>query len=1260
MKKFGDLVVKNKYLILIISLLLLIPSVIGYVKTRINYDILTCLPSDIETLKGEKILTDEFNSGAFSIIITEDLNNNQVIEIEEAVRKIDSVEKVISIDDITGTNIPVSILPTKVLERISKNNETLILVTFKNSTSDDKTLDAVERIRKICDGKALVGGMSAMVLDTKILFNSEMLLYVCIAVILCIIVLELSLDSYLVPFLLIGNIGLAILFNMGSNIMFGSISYITKAIVAILQLGVTTDFSIFLYHKYEALKEKEKSKEEAMSKAIKETFTSVLGSSLTTIAGFLALCTMKLALGVDIGLVMAKGVLIGVICVVTVFPAMLLVFDNKISKTKHKKLLPKFDIINNFVLKHYIAIFVIFLLLLIPAYKAQNKVSVYYKLDTSIPESYGYSKSTKKLKEDYNLVTQEMILIDKDIPSYKVNEMTDKINDLDGIDFILTIDNLTKYGITENMLPEKLVNIFKQGNYKMIILGSNYDIATDELNNQIDKINEIIKEYDKNAILAGEGPLTKDLVSISDEDFNNVNYASIGVIFVLMVLVLKSISLPVLLVTAIEFAIYINMGVPYFTGTEIPFIASIVIGTIQLGATIDYAILMTTKYLEERKEGKDKFESAKIALDNSTSSIFVSAMCFFAATIGVGIVSQIDLIGSLCRLISRGAIISMIVVIMVVPSILIIFDKLIIKTTLLKKKESGNMKKMNKKKAVAMVLVLSIIMTPFSTFALEKEETVYTKLNPDGSNKNVLVNEHFINKNKESTLEDLTDLENIVNINGDDKYSLNDGKIVWESKGNDIFFQGTTSKELPIKESITYKLNGKDITLDKLLGKKGKVEITIKYTNTLKNYSVVNGKSTLLYTPFVVATVTNFSNKNNSNITVTNGKAVDNGLGYSVVALSTPGLYESLDLKELQGFDTVTISLDTDSFELPTIYSVATPKVIETEDLDIFTKLDEMYSNIDQLESAMNELQIGSKTILDNLSLVSDGSTQISTNLNLVLENLTKIKDGTVELDAGLTQIVTELDSSKDDLEAINSKLEEMQNLINANNQYISGLQEFKTNCESLMQLKQAVDAGLITPTEEQQAQLAGLPYLKATYDKLNLGDQNKSIVTVLSLDNKALSETIAAFGKLSDAMNKLNIYLPKLKEGADNLSTGTAKLNEGVAVLNTKMSELSTGTVKLKEGMNQLNEGLSTFNKKGIVPILEVKNKAKDLTGRIEALDRLSSNYQSFSLKGNSTTSNTKFVFVTEGKSAPKEEKQTVKEEKKDNFFDRVLKLFS
>lgn len=697
MHKIGDFVVKHKILIIILTLILLIPALIGYVKTDINYDILVYLPSDIETIKGENILTDDFEMGSFAMVVAEDMPSKDVIKLEEEFRNIKTVQNVISIDDITGTTIPVEILPSEVTEKLKNDEGTLILVTFANSTSDDETLDAVEQMRDIVDDNVKIGGMSAMVLDTKELFNSEMALYVVIAVVLCIVILELALDSYFVPILLMINIGVAILFNMGTNIFLGNISYITKAIAAVLQLGVTTDFSIFLYHKYEKAKESSKNKEDAMKNAIHETMVSVIGSSLTTIAGFLALCTMNLTLGKDIGIVMAKGVLLGVICVLTLFPALLLVFDKIISKTKHKELLPKFDHLKNFVMKYYKVIFVIFIILLIPAYLAQSKTSVYYKLDSSIPDDYGYTVATKTLKENFGMVSQEIVLVDADMEDYKINEMINDIEEVSGVDMVISPSLLTSYGISDEIIPNDIKDIFETDNYKMVIIGSDYDIATDELNNQISEIKEIVKSYDENSILAGEGPLMKDLVTTTDEDFKNVNYTSILIIFVIMMFVLKSISLPVLLVTAIEFAIFINMGVPYFTGTEIPFIASVVIGTIQLGATIDYAILMSTKYLEERKNGKNKFEAVKSALDNSITSIIVSAMCFFGATIGVGIVSKIDMIGSLCTLIARGAIISMLVVLLVIPSILMLFDPIIIRTTkgfkgLLKKGKMKNEK----------------------------------------------------------------------------------------------------------------------------------------------------------------------------------------------------------------------------------------------------------------------------------------------------------------------------------------------------------------------------------------------------------------------------------------------------------------------------------------------------------------------------------------------------------------------------------------
>ena len=682
MQKFSNFVVKNKIIILLISLLMLIPSIICYVRTKTNYDILVYLPSDIETLKGQNILKNDFNMGAFSVsLVDHSISEKDLVELEDKIRNIDCVTNVVSINDITGTTIPLDMIPKKLLEHVSSDDSKLLLITFKTGTSDEETTNAVEEIEKLSDS-IKVGGMSAMSLDMRKLVESQTFAYVAIAVLFCLIVLMLSLDSYVVPLLLLGNIGMSIIFNMGSNIIFGEISYITKAIAAVLQLGVTTDFSIFLYHKYEASKNGKKTNEEAMSEAIAETMVSVIGSSLTTIAGFLALCTMKFGLGKDIGLVMAKGVVLGVITVLTIYPSLILIFDKLIQKTKHKPLIPKFKFVKPIVMNGYKWLFIIFLILMVPAYLSQKNTEVYYKLDTSIPDDYDYSIVSKKLINDYGLISQSMILIDSKLENSKINMMIDEINKIDGIDNVISINMFNRYGISDDILPVKIKNMLETDKYKMLLINSKYEIATDELNEQITKINTIIKKYDKNAILAGEGPLMNDLVEITAIDFRNVNYVSIGVIFIIMLFVLRSCSLPILLVLSIEFAIFINMGVPYWQSTSIPFVSSIVIGTIQLGATIDYAILITTKYLEERKKCKDKKEAVGEALTSSVSSIFVSAMCFFAATFAVFAISKIDMIGSLCLLMARGAIISMLVVMFIVPSVLLMFDKLIIKTTL--------------------------------------------------------------------------------------------------------------------------------------------------------------------------------------------------------------------------------------------------------------------------------------------------------------------------------------------------------------------------------------------------------------------------------------------------------------------------------------------------------------------------------------------------------------------------------------------------
>lgn len=682
MQKFGEFVCKHKRIILIIMLILLIPSIIGMKATRINYDILVYLPDDIETIQGENILSEDFNMGAFSIILLEDMETKDILKLEDEIKQVDNVAKVISGADVLGTSIPVEMLPDEVKDELYKDNTTVMLVTFKEAISSDATMNTVQHLRDITDKHCKISGMTATLLDTRDLSNSEVAIYVVIAVVLCLIVLEIALDSYVAPILLLANIGIAILYNMGTNIFLGEISYITKAISAVLQLGVTMDFAIFLYHSYQAELKNTTDRNQAMSIAISKTFTSVLGSSLTTIAGFLALCSMNLTLGKDIGIVMAKGVLFGVISVVTILPSLILMFDKAIQKTKHKELLPKFTTISEFNIKHYKAIIVIFLIALPIALYGYNNTKVYYKLDSSLPETLDSISANNTLKDKFGLVSQEMILINKDTPNDEINEMLDKIEELDGVDFTLSYSKLSELGIPEEMLPEDLLSIFQSDKYQMILINSKYEIATDELNNQIAKINEIVKQYDSNAKVVGEGPLMKDLVEISDHDFNSVNTVSIAIIFLLMFVVFKSISLPVVLITVIEFAIFINMGIPAYTGTVLPFVASIVIGTIQLGATIDYAILITNKYITFRKDGKDKKQAIDEALGTSISSIIVSGLCFFGATFGVGVYSQIEMIGSLCSLMARGAIVSTCVVITLLPAFLMLLDKVICKTTL--------------------------------------------------------------------------------------------------------------------------------------------------------------------------------------------------------------------------------------------------------------------------------------------------------------------------------------------------------------------------------------------------------------------------------------------------------------------------------------------------------------------------------------------------------------------------------------------------
>lgn len=685
MEKFGKVIVKLRIPILILSFLLLIPSAIGYFNTRVNYDILYYLPNEIETMQGQDILMDDFNKGAYAMVVVQNMDTKSTDRLIKKVENVDHVAQVISYTGIVGEDVPSEIVPSKFRKYFENDSTdtTLFAIFFDNTTSSDDTMNAITQIREKTEGQAFISGMSAVVTDTKNLSEKETPLYVLIAVVLVCIVLAIFMDSFLVPVFFMISIGMAIVYNLGSNILLGEVSYITKALAAVLQLGVTLDYSIFLWHSYKEMKEiYPDDHKEAMAVAIGNTLTSVVGSSITTVAGFIALCFMSFTLGLDLGIVMAKGVVFGVIGCVTILPSLILTFDRALEKTMHREIMPNFDKLATFIVNHSWIFVIVFVVLLGPAIYGQNHTSVYYDLSDTLPDDLACSQANKKLEENFDMNSIYMILADSGMSTDTANEMLDKLGDVDGVQFALGLDTALKSGIPQEFLPAKTVSELKGEDYQIMMIATDYKIASDEINNQISKVNDIVKSYDSKAMVVGEAPCTKDLITITDKDFKTVSAVSIVAIFVIILFVLKSISLPIILVSAIEFAIFVNMGIPYFTHTQIPFIASVVIGTIQLGATVDYAILMTTRYKKERSQGYAKKEAIQIALSTSIPSIIVSALGFFAATFGVGCIASVDMIGSLCTLMARGAIISMFVVIFILPSLFVLFDKLIINTSI--------------------------------------------------------------------------------------------------------------------------------------------------------------------------------------------------------------------------------------------------------------------------------------------------------------------------------------------------------------------------------------------------------------------------------------------------------------------------------------------------------------------------------------------------------------------------------------------------
>lgn len=682
--KFGKAVVKLRVPILILTLVLMIPSVLGYIGTRVNYDMLEYLPEDMETVIGQNELMDDFGKGAFSFIIVENMPAKDVAKLKAKIAEVEHVDSVIWYDSVADLSIPMEMLPDELYEAFNTENATMMAVFFDSSTSDDVTIKAIKEIRSICGKQCFVTGLSALVTDLKDLCERQEPIYVGLAILFACLAMVLLLDSWLIPFAFLASIGMMIMLNLGSNYFLGEISYITKALSAVLQLAVTMDYSIFLWHSYNEQCIKNSDKKDAMAIAINETLTSVIGSSVTTIAGFIALCFMSFTLGRDLGIVMAKGVLFGVIGSVTVLPALILLLDKPLQKTKHRSLIPNAEKLSKGIIKIFPVFLVLFLIILPPAYYGYKKSNdkVYYDMGECLPEDIDYVIANSKLRDSFNIGSTHMLLVDTSVPVKNIRSMIKEMERVDGVKYVISLESVVGSRVPEEILPESLTSVVKSDKWELMLINSEYKVASDMVNNQIDELNSILKKYDPDGMLIGEAPCMKDMIETTDKDFKVVNAVSIIAIFIIILLVEKSISLPFILIAVIELAIFVNLGLPHYMGQSLPFIAPICISTIQLGATVDYAILMTTRYKTERINGNSKKEAVRIALTTSIPSIIVSGMGLFAATFGVAVYSDIDIISSMCMLMARGAIISSLMVIFLLPAFLLLCDKLICKTTL--------------------------------------------------------------------------------------------------------------------------------------------------------------------------------------------------------------------------------------------------------------------------------------------------------------------------------------------------------------------------------------------------------------------------------------------------------------------------------------------------------------------------------------------------------------------------------------------------
>ena len=1208
MYQFGKWIAKHRILVLLISVLLLIPSAYAYMNLHVNYDILYYLPSDIETMQGQEILQKDFGKGAYAMFVAEDMTDAQASALKSEIEHVDHVANVIWYDSILDPRVPSKIIPDELYDRFHSENATLMAIFFDTGTSDDETMDAIDTIREVAGERCFLNSMSAIVTDTKHLVEKELFWYVLIAVVMSSIVLALTMDSFLSPVLFLLNIGMAIIYNMGTNFIQGEISFVTMSLAAVLQLAVTMDYAIFLWNAYREQTVIHGDKEDAMAYAIVQTIGSVSGSSLTTIAGFAALCFMSFTLGMDLGIVMAKGVLLGVITCITVLPAMILVSDRAIQKTAHKPLTIRGDVLSRFVVKHNKVFLLVMILLWIPALIGYQKMDVYYQLDKSLPSYLPSVEAKEAMQENFDMSTIHLILASEDLPAKETKEMLSEMKQVDGVTFALSADSLIGSRIPDGFIPDEITKELSSGGRQLMLLGTKYEVASDEVNAQVGALETILKRYDPTAMLIGEAPGTRDLIRITDIDFKMVSAVSIGAIFLIILFVLHSPILPVILVLVIELAIYINLGVSGYTGESLPFVASIVIGTIQLGATVDYAILMTERYLKERDDGKEKTEATVTALSTSLPSILTSALGFFAATIGVGIYSDVDMIGSLCRLMARGALISMASVLFLLPSFFLLFDGAIMKTRWAvpgKKKGESIMKTM--KKTLSLIMTALLIAASLAGCSAEKsvssesaakaaeevkevtraadeanrmhsnsegkEETVYVVADAAGHPEETIVSTWLKNPDGSKELSDTTSLTDIENVKGDETYTVNEnGSITWDANGNDIYYQGSSDKELPVSTTITYTLDGKKADPDELAGANGHLTIEFSYENKTGEKKEVNGKTVTLYQPFLVISGLMLDGDHASNISVSNGRVVNTGDQNLIFGMAMPGLRESLaidTMKDRNGDaislsipDKVIVDADVTDFELLTSVTVITNDFMKDLDFADMDSIDDLTDAVEELKDASQQLVAGTGELYDGISKLSDGSTELTGGIAQLDSGANKLRDGASSLKDGTRQIS----------DGAGSLYSGTVDLANGAGQVSNGAGDLKVGADALRSGSSALADGAGTLSEKMNDLNTGMSSIRNGANALDNGIGTlRSSIGDLPEGTNALYQGSVLVGSALKNEKGESIY-----SGAKAIEDGAGSLSQGLTGEDASILSAANG---IASGAQQLSEGAENIS---------------------------------------------------------------------------------